>query len=169
MDKEEILQLVKDYLSSVSFFNHVHNAIDFPLIDKTANSLTGGKVACFWPVGGYQVGPGATSYLNAGSVQTTTETAAQIQVPVAGTIQNFYCTTYASQPNTGSLVLTFRKNAASQTLAITIPSNASAGYFSDTANSFTVAAGDKICVQATNNAGSNAANITALSFQLTPS
>lgn len=89
----------------------------------------------------------------------TTENQRQIASPIAFTMSKFYITTLTSQPGTGSLVLTMRKNGSSQSLTVTIAAGAAAGVFSDTSNSFSVAAGDLLTLQVVNNASSASAQL----------
>ena len=90
----------------------------------------------------------------------------QIIVPYAVTFKNFFCFfgVGASQPATGSLVLTIRKNGVDTAITITIPAGTSSGTFSDTTNSESFAAGDLISVKGVNNALANSGNITAISL-----
>jgi hypothetical protein len=91
----------------------------------------------------------------------------QIPVPYAVTFKNFFCFfgVGASQPVSGSLVLTIRKNGVDTAITITIPAGSSIGTYSDTTNSESFAAGDLISVKAVNNAISVASgNITSITL-----
>ena len=94
-----------------------------------------------------------TSYFGFGDTAAfATEASAETVLPTASTVRNLYVRTTTAQPGTGTMVVTVRKNGAGTTLTVTIAAGAAAGNFSDTTNSFTVAAGDRIAVQVVNNA-----------------
>jgi hypothetical protein len=97
----------------------------------------------------------------------TNEAAKQVPMPIAGTIKNFYVRMSSAQPAGGSLVLTLRKNAVSQSVTVTF-SNADGANVtkSDTVNSFTVAAGDLISIQAANANTANSGTVVSMSFTL---
>ena len=102
-----------------------------------------------------------------GLTANTAENQRQIPVPYAVTFKNFFCFfgVGASQPVSGSLVLTIRKNGVDTAITITIPAGSSIGTYSDTTNSESFAAGDLISVKAVNNAISVASgNITSLTL-----
>jgi hypothetical protein len=88
-------------------------------------------------------------------------------MPIAGTIKNFYVRMATAQPAGGSLVLTLRKNAVSQSVTVTFSSTDGANVTkSDTVNSFTVAAGDLISIQAANANTANSGTVVSMSFTL---
>jgi hypothetical protein len=99
-------------------------------------------------------------------ITVAAENQRQIPVPYDVTFKNFFCFfgVGASQPATGSLVLTIRKNGVDTAITITIPAGTSSGTFSDTTNSVSFAAGDLISVKAVNNASATSGNITAISL-----
>jgi hypothetical protein len=90
----------------------------------------------------------------------------QIPIPYDVTFKNFFCYfgVGASQPASGSLVLTIRKNGVDTAITLTIPAGTSTGTFSDTTNSVSFVAGDLISVEAVNNALATSGNITAISL-----
>jgi len=97
----------------------------------------------------------------------TNEGAKQVPMPIAGTIKNFYVRMATAQPAGGSLVLTLRKNAVSQSVTVTFSSTDGANVTkSDTVNSFTVAAGDLISIQAANANTANSGTVVSMSFTL---
>lgn len=99
------------------------------------------------------VGAGANSFLAPyGSLYGTYNRARQ-SMPVAGTLRNFYVSTFSAQPGGGSLVFTLYKNGVAAAITVTVAAGAAANIFSDTTNTVTVAAGDTIAVEAQNNAG----------------
>ncbi len=65
----------------------------------------------------------------------------------AGTFRWAYIRTGSTQSGTGSLVVTYRKNAADQALVITIAASSTAGVYSDLTNTFTGVAGDTVAVK----------------------
>jgi hypothetical protein len=104
------------------------------------------------------VGTSATSYVSFCAFTTnSTEASRQVIIPVAGTIKNLYVLTSTTQSAGGSQVCTVRKNTANTAITTTIAANAVAGTFSDTTNSVSVAAGDKLSLQVQNNAATGAA------------
>lgn len=109
------------------------------------------------------IAAGATIYFtvfgtNANNL-ITVENQRQTASNIAFTMSRFYVTTLTAQPGTGSLVLTMRKAGVSQALTITIAAGSAAGVFSDTSNSFSVAAGDLLTLQVVNNASSASAQL----------
>lgn len=79
-----------------------------------------------------------------GSGTSTTENARQVLVPMAGTLKYVGLKTASTQPGTGSLVRTLRKNESDTSIVITIAANSAQGVFTDVSNSVTVAAGDRL-------------------------
>jgi hypothetical protein len=79
-----------------------------------------------------------------GTAQTT---AIQIRVVQAGTVRNLFVRHNGTAGNGNAIVYTVRRNAAAQTLTVSLASTATSG--SDTVNSFTVAQGDTIDIQVT--------------------
>ena len=104
------------------------------------------------------IGTGTTSYVSFCAFTTNSaEANRQIVVPVAGTVKNLYVLTSTTQSAGGSLVCTVRKNGVNTSVVVTIGANTVAGVFSDTSNSFSVAAGDKLGLQVQNNAATGTA------------
>src|SRR5262249_46610352 len=97
-------------------------------------------------------------------------TVAEVEAPfaIAGTLKNFYLRTSGAQPGTGSLVFTIYKNGSSTALTFTISAGAAAGTFSDTSHTVSVSAGDRMAIQAVNNATSSSANIAGWSMEFDP-
>lgn len=87
----------------------------------------------------------------------SSEAARQVIIPVAGTVKNLYVLTSTTQSAGGSQVCTVRKNGANTAIVATIAANAVAGTFSDTTNSVSVAAGDRLSLQVQNNAATGTA------------
>ena len=104
------------------------------------------------------LGVSTTSYVSFCAFTTnSTEANRQVIIPVAGTIKNLYVLTSTTQSAAGTQVCTCRKNGANTTIVATITAGAAAGTFSDTTNSVSVAAGDKLSLQVQNNAASGTA------------
>ena len=90
-----------------------------------------------------------------------TETAVQISAEFPMTFTGIRVRTTNTQPFTGSLVFTLRKNGVDQ-FALTIPASSVAGVFTAT-GSFSVVAGDLINWKIRNNATNTSANIAQFS------
>lgn len=104
------------------------------------------------------LGASTTSYVSFCAFTTnSTEANRQVIIPVAGTIKNLYVLTSTTQSAGGSQVCTCRKNGANTSIVATIAANAAAGTFSDTTNSVSVAASDKLSLQVQNNAATGTA------------
>lgn len=104
------------------------------------------------------LGTSTTSFVSFCAFTTnSTEANRQVIIPVAGTIKNLYVLTSTTQSAGGSQVCTVRKNGANTAIVATIAASAVAGTFSDTTNSVSVAAGDKLSLQVQNNAATGTA------------
>lgn len=135
-----------------------------PFVGRASNisSPTGGVGLMGGTFGASSVSASSTTFFNwGGTVTFTSEFARNWYVAQPGTVRNFYVTTGTAQPGTGSLVITLRKNGVDQTVAITIAAGAAAGNFSDTSNSFTVAAGDILVIKLVNSATAGSALLLA--------
>jgi len=91
----------------------------------------------------------------------------QFAIPVSGTVRSFYIALGGTQSGTGSLVLTVRKGGVDTSVVITIATNAVSGIYSDTSNSFTVAAGDLISIKGVNNASATSAPVVSVGCIIT--
>jgi hypothetical protein len=104
------------------------------------------------------IGASTTSYISFCAFTTNSaEASRQVIIPIAGTIKNLYVLTSSTQSAAGSQVCTVRKNTADTAITTTIAASAAAGTFSDTTNSVSVAAGDKLSLKVQNNAASGTA------------
>ena len=103
---------------------------------------------------------GALSIVSADTLRRT-------PIPTAGTLSRLYVQTSSSQPATGSLVCTVRKNSVDQALTLTIAAGSAAGVFTDLVNSVSVAAGDLLGMKFQNSATTVSANILSNQVQLT--
>lgn len=80
-------------------------------------------------------------------------------IVVAGTLHDMHLTITSTQPATGNLVATLRKNGIDTALSITIPANAAAGVYKNTTNSVSVAVDDKITWKIVNSSASDSSAI----------
>lgn len=85
---------------------------------------------------------------------------------VPGTLKNLRIITNTAQPGTGSLVFTVMKENLATAIVATVAAGSGAGTFTDTSNTVSVAAGDRIIVRVVNNASSASAQIGGASLQL---
>jgi hypothetical protein len=113
------------------------------------------------------VDAGVTVYVGFGDpFSSITEEGVHGLCPIAGRFRDLHVRTRTAQPGTGSLVITFRKNAADQTLTLTVPAGAAAGVFSDVTHSVAVVPGDMITLKLTNNAATDAATLDGYGYVL---
>jgi hypothetical protein len=113
-----------------------------------------------------------TAYFSPGASASSTNRLQRVVImPVAGTVKNLRVVAIGTQPSSGALTITMQKGSTSsgmadQSVTLTIAANATAEDYSDLANSFTVAAGDKVTIKCVNAATAVSIPITALSFIL---
>ena len=120
---------------------------------------------CSQVLGGNQdltIPASTTTYVAFHSTSNAIEARRNEVFPVAGTIKNMYVLLSGTQNASGSIVLTMRKNGASQAVTVTIAAGSGSGVYSDTSNSFSVAAGDLVCIQVQNNATAASARIVSV-------
>lgn len=117
---------------------HQHTAMIF-----MATHALGGTVAA-----------GATVYMCPYIDGLLTPTERAMPTSKAGTMRNLYFRLTGTQPSTGSLVITARKNNADTAIVITIPANGAAGTWTDLTHSVAMAAGDYVSFSIHNNASS---------------
>ena len=104
------------------------------------------------------IGASTTSFVSFCAFTTNSvEASRQVIIPIAGTVKNLYILTASTQSAAGSQVCTVRKNGANTAVTTTIAASAVAGTFSDTTNSVSVAAGDRLSLQVQNNAATGTA------------
>lgn len=104
------------------------------------------------------LGVSTTSFVSFCAFTTnSTEANRQVIIPIAGTVKNLYVLTSTTQSANNSQVCTVRKNGVNTSIVATIAASAAAGTFSDTTNTVSVAAGDKLSLQVQNNAASGTA------------
>lgn len=112
----------------------------------------------------------ATTWVGVGLTGGTNESTATVIMPFACTLSDMYTMHYnTTQPATGSQVFTVRKNGVDTALAITISAGSvpTTTPYSNTTNSVTFAAGDKLSIRRTNNAVAIGGAVNGLSFKLT--
>jgi len=114
----------------------------------TFDSTTANESLITGSLGGDTASNGLTSYLPLGGVyiDSTTEANRQFVIPAAGTIKKLHMRNSAVPGAGTSYTYTVRKNGVDQTLTCLVD-NAGGATCSDTTNSFTVAAGDKITLK----------------------
>jgi hypothetical protein len=111
-----------------------------------------------------------TTWVGVGLTGGTNESTATVIMPVACTLSDMYTMHYnTTQPASGSQVFTVRKNGVDTALAITISAGSvpTTTPYSNTANSVTFAAGDKLSIRRVNNASTTGGAVNGLSFKLT--
>jgi hypothetical protein len=99
-----------------------------------------------------------------GSGTSATENTRQVIFPMAGTIKYAYLNTITTQPASGSLVRTLRKNGADQSIILTVAAGSTSGTFTDLTHTVSVSAGDLLNWKVVNNATVTSAQQIAVSF-----
>ena len=123
--------------------------------DITGLVSAGSRIAAF-SIGQVFVAS-STYFASIGNILPVTfENQAQLPMPLAGRFMGITINTIGSQPASGSLVFTLRKNGVSQALTLTVPANGAQGTRTVT-GSVSFAAGDLIDVMIVNNATSGSA------------
>lgn len=103
------------------------------------------------------------------NVKGATESEFEIKIGFACTAKNLFLRTGATQPASGSLVVTLRKNGAATALTLTVNASQAAGPYADLTNSVALVAGDRITVEFDNNATlAVSATIQAITLSITP-
>jgi hypothetical protein len=102
-----------------------------------------------------------------GGTFSGTENARITLIPQACTISRMYFATATTQPASGSLVLTLRKNNADTALVITIAAGSVANFFNDTTNSVSFTAGQYASIKFQNNATLVSAQANAIALMVT--
>ncbi len=88
------------------------------------------------------------------------------------TVERLFISTTTAQPATGNLVVTIRlanggdTSGTNTVLTVTIPAGSPAGVYSDTVNSFTMVAGQKLSLQFANAATSASATVSSTAVSL---
>ena len=116
------------------------------------------------PNSGHTNTGGTTAYWSISGSQTinSTENSRVVVMPYAGTLKNFYVRLGSAAAGTGSIVMTVRKNGVDTALSLTFVSTDGSNITkSDTTNSVSVAAGDRITIGGTNNATSQGGTVVS--------
>jgi len=117
---------------------------------------------------GATVGSSATVFGTlTGGTLSGTENARITLIPQACTISRMYFVTATTQPASGSLVLTLRKNNADTSLVITIAAGSVANFFNDTTNSVSFNAGQYASIKFQNNATATSAQSGGIAVMVT--
>jgi len=117
---------------------------------------------------GATVGASATVFGTlTGGTLSGTENARITLIPQACTISRMYFVTATTQPASGSLVLTLRKNNADTALVITIAAGSVANFFNDTTNSVSFNAGQYASIKFQNNATGTSAQAGGIALMVT--
>jgi hypothetical protein len=93
-------------------------------------------------------------------------TRVNLKLPRGGTLKNFATQINATQPATGSLVLTVMVNNVASALVITIAAGSGAGSYSDLTHTVAVNAGDFVAIDIKNNASTASATSAAATCEL---
>lgn len=134
-----------------------------------AGSSSATPSAIFIELASSSLSPGATSYCAPGvSSFNGTESARQVVIPFACTIDKLYVKTTGAQPGDGACTVTVRKNGSDTTVVATITTSGAAGNYTDTSHTGTYAAGDLLSVKGVNASGSASATIGSISMRITP-
>lgn len=116
------------------------------------------------------VAPATTNYTaitGGGYVNAANEFQRIYAIPQTCSLSRWYVRTSATQPASGSLVITLRQNQVDTALAITIAAGSVAGTYSNTATSIAFSAGDLASVKVQNNAAANSTPVISLSIMVT--
>lgn len=108
-----------------------------------------------------------TALTGGGYVNAANEFQRILSLPQTCSLSRWYVRTSATQPASGSLVITLRQNQVDTALAITIAAGSVAGTYSNTATSIAFSAGDLASVKVQNNAAANSTPVISLSIMVT--
>lgn len=117
--------------------------------------------------GADSIAAGTTAYMSVGGsiTDSATEAARSIIIPQAAVLTVLTAVTGNSQPGSGSLVLTVRKNGVDTAVVLTIAAGAAAGTYSTTTTAVAFAENDLLSLKAVNNASGTSAAITTWSIK----
>jgi hypothetical protein len=117
---------------------------------------------------GATVGSGATVYATlTGGNFAGIENARITIMPQACSLSRLYFATATTQPASGSLVLTLRKNNADTALTLTVAAGSAGNFFNDTTNSVSFTAGQYASIKFQNFASAASAQANAIALMLT--
>jgi hypothetical protein len=152
------LSAITDVTASVTELNYVDGVTS--AIQTQIDSKIGVSKSFMGTLIGFTMTAGQTVYGNFNyNAINTNELARIFVVPYACTISNFYVRLFTSQPATGSIVYTVRKNQVDTAVVVTIAAGSAAGTEANSGvASATFAAGDDMTFKAVNNATTTSAN-----------
>jgi hypothetical protein len=105
-------------------------------------------------------------FISGAFVTAANEYTRNFLIPVASTAGNYSIQTITTQPATGALIFTIRKNSVDTAITITVPAG-SAGAISTTATTVAFSALDRISIKVQNLATTASAQITHQSITMT--
>lgn len=109
---------------------------------------------------------GTTYWSITGSLIGGTENSRVVIMPCAGVLKNFYVRIGTSAGSTSTITMTIRKNGVNSSISVTfVQANGSNFTLSDTTNTLTVAAGDRIVIESSNS-GSQSGGVVSTSILL---
>jgi len=114
------------------------------------------------------VGAGATNYVGlTGSGLTISENIRVTVFPQDCSLSRMYFGTSTTQPATGSLVVTLRKNNADTALVITIAAGSAGNFYNNTVNSVSFTAGQYASIKVVNNASAASSAVNCVAIMVT--
>lgn len=88
----------------------------------------------------------------------------EFAIPFGGTVKDLYVFTSNAQGAGGSLVISVVKNQVNTALSVTVPASGASGTRTNTSDTFTISAGDKLAFRLQNNHTNVSAVIVSVSF-----
>lgn len=155
--------LVGGLVPAASLGSGTPSASNFLRGDQTWAAVSGGGILFASNAAADGVAAGATSYYGAG-VADGSVAIKSWGSPVDCTITRSYFRTNSAQPGTGSMVVTVYVEGAATAITWTIAAGGAATLLSDTTNTASVAAGNRVSFQVVNNASGTSAQV--LDFSL---
>jgi hypothetical protein len=154
-------------LTELSYVKGVTSAIQTQLNAKQVQGSGTSFLSGY--IGTGVIGAATTNYsgiLGGGYVNAANEFQRFVPLPQDCSLSRWYARTSATQPASGSLVITLRKNSVDTALVITIAAGSVAGTYSNTATSVSFSAGDLASVKIVNNGAANSTPIISLSIMV---
>jgi hypothetical protein len=155
-------------LIELSYVKGVTSSIQTQLNSKATNGSGTSFLSGY--IGTGVIGAGLTNYsgvIGGGYVNAANEFQRLVPLPQACSLSTWYVRTSATQPASGSLVITLRQNQVDTALVITIAAGSVAGTYSNTGTSISFSAGDLTSVKIVNNASANSTPIISVSIMVT--
>jgi hypothetical protein len=167
--------IANNFIASGKIPIAINSAINIPVSDYYTTASSSATTALGVPFvagfAGTTITASTTNYTwinSSGLSFSTSEGGRIIIMPNGGTLKNLYVKTIGTQPITGTLIITIRKNSADQTLTITIPAGATSGVFTDLTHSVSLVAGDTLSIGLVNSATGSSTGLVAVSTTFTP-